>query len=197
MHFQRRQLLRTLSFAFRVELHLGAEPTRHSRADSRAAKALSSPCGCRCSRWDRCRNGNGKSDRNRRILLPSQRSESAGALVPATLGNRADAIELRGFRLGGPTVFAPFEETSAYFGDSHKVWMVNFRVRDLDKMAAQLRTAGIEVKMDPQSYPNGRFARVHDPREIRSNCGSLRFQTPKARLQSSSGLFLDFSWVTS
>jgi predicted enzyme related to lactoylglutathione lyase len=63
----------------------------------------------------------------------------------------------------GPTVFAPFEETSAYFGDSHKVWMVNFRVRDLDKMAAQLRTAGIEVKMDPQSYPNGRFARVHDP----------------------------------
>jgi hypothetical protein len=33
-------------------------------------------------------------------------------------------------------------------------------------------------------------------REIRSNCGSLRFQTPKARLQSSSGLFLDFSWVT-
>src|SRR6267378_1456878 len=32
-------------------------------------------------------------------------------------------------------------------------------------------------------------------REIRSNCGSLRFQTPKARLQSSSGLFLDFSWV--
>ena len=30
-------------------------------------------------------------------------------------------------------------------------------------MAAQLRAAGIEVKMDPQSYPNGRFARVHDP----------------------------------
>jgi len=31
-------------------------------------------------------------------------------------------------------------------------------------MAAQLRTAGIEVKVDPQSYPNvGRFARLHDP----------------------------------
>jgi len=28
-----------------------------------------------------------------------------------------------------------------------------------------------------------------------SNCGSLRFQTPKARLQSSSGLFLNFSRV--
>ena len=34
----------------------------------------------------------------------------------------------------GPTVFAPFEETSDYFGDTRKFWMVNFRVRDLDKM---------------------------------------------------------------
>lgn len=63
----------------------------------------------------------------------------------------------------GPTVFSPFPETSGYFGDPHKVWMVNFRVRDLDKMVAQLRTAGIEVKIDPESYPNGRFARLHDP----------------------------------
>ena len=51
----------------------------------------------------------------------------------------------------GPTVFAPFPETTDYFGDVHKVWMVNFRVRDLDKMATQLRAAGIEVKIDPQS----------------------------------------------
>jgi glyoxylase I family protein len=63
----------------------------------------------------------------------------------------------------GPTVFGPFPETSDYFGDAHKVWMVNFRVRDLDKMAAQLRTAGIEIKIDPKSYPNGRFARLYDP----------------------------------
>jgi len=63
----------------------------------------------------------------------------------------------------GPTAFAPFPETSDYFGDARKVWMVNFQVRDLDKMAAQLRTAGIEVKLDSQSYPNGRFARLHDP----------------------------------
>jgi glyoxylase I family protein len=63
----------------------------------------------------------------------------------------------------GPTVFSPFPETTHYFGDPQKVWMVNFRVRDLDKMAAQLRAAGIDVKVDPQSYPNGRFARLHDP----------------------------------
>jgi glyoxylase I family protein len=63
----------------------------------------------------------------------------------------------------GPTVFSPFPEKTDYFGDSNKVWMVNFRVRALDKMAAQLRAAGIEVKIDPQTYPNGRFAHLHDP----------------------------------
>jgi len=63
----------------------------------------------------------------------------------------------------GPTVFSPFKETSSYFGDASKVWMVNFRVRDLDKMAAQLQAAGIAVKVDPQTYPNGRFARLNDP----------------------------------
>jgi glyoxylase I family protein len=63
----------------------------------------------------------------------------------------------------GPTVFSPFPETTDYFEDSSKVWMINFRVRDLDKMAAQLRAAGIEVKIDPQTYPNGRFARLYDP----------------------------------
>jgi glyoxylase I family protein len=62
-----------------------------------------------------------------------------------------------------PTAFAPFKETSDYFGDAQKVWMVNFRVRDLDKMAAQLQASGIAVKIDPQSYPYGRFARLHDP----------------------------------
>jgi len=31
------------------------------------------------------------------------------------------------------------------------------------KMAAQLRTAGIDIKIDPKSYPNGRFARLYDP----------------------------------
>lgn len=63
----------------------------------------------------------------------------------------------------GPTAFEPFPEKSDYFGDPTKVWMLNFRVRDLDKMAAQLRAAGIEIKIDPQTYPNGRFARLHDP----------------------------------
>jgi glyoxylase I family protein len=62
----------------------------------------------------------------------------------------------------GTTAFAPFPEATKHFGDPQKVWMLNFRVRDLDKMAAQLQAAGIEVKIDPNS-DYGRFARIHDP----------------------------------
>ncbi|HLM70107.1 MAG TPA: VOC family protein [Thermoplasmata archaeon] len=63
----------------------------------------------------------------------------------------------------GPCAMAPFPQSTDYFGDPKNVWMVNFRVRDLAAMTAQLRSAGIEVKVDEQVYPNGRFARVHDP----------------------------------
>ena len=63
----------------------------------------------------------------------------------------------------GPTAFTPFPEKSNYFGDAAKQWMINFRVNDLDKMAQQLEAAGIEVKIDPTTYPNGRFAHLHDP----------------------------------
>jgi predicted enzyme related to lactoylglutathione lyase len=63
----------------------------------------------------------------------------------------------------GPTVFAPFPQTTDYFGAPGQAWMVNFRVRDLAAIVAQLTAAGIAVAVDPNDYPNGRFARVHDP----------------------------------
>jgi glyoxylase I family protein len=63
----------------------------------------------------------------------------------------------------GTTAFAPFKQDSKAFGDMRNQWMINFRVRDLDKMAAQLRAAGIKVEIDPETYPNGRFAQTADP----------------------------------
>jgi catechol 2,3-dioxygenase-like lactoylglutathione lyase family enzyme len=62
----------------------------------------------------------------------------------------------------GPTVFAPFKSTTTYFGKPEQRWMVNFRVADLKAMIAQLRAAGITVD-EPESAPNGDFARTHDP----------------------------------
>lgn len=63
----------------------------------------------------------------------------------------------------GPTAFAPFPADTDYFGNAAQQWMINFRVRDLDAMVKQLQTAKIDVRVDPESYPNGRFARLHDP----------------------------------
>jgi glyoxylase I family protein len=63
----------------------------------------------------------------------------------------------------GLTAYAPFPEDTKYFGDPSKQWMVNFRVVNLDAMVAQLRAAGVSAEIDPEPYPNGRFARLHDP----------------------------------
>jgi predicted enzyme related to lactoylglutathione lyase len=63
----------------------------------------------------------------------------------------------------GPTVFTPFAMDTDYFGSKQQAWMVNFRVRSLDAMVTQLQKSNIEVKVDPEKYPNGRFARLHDP----------------------------------
>ena len=66
------------------------------------------------------------------------------------------------FQAAGPTVFAPFKHDTKYF-PPEQVWMVNFRVLDLDAMVKQLTAAGIKVEVDSQQYPNGRFARLYDP----------------------------------
>lgn len=63
----------------------------------------------------------------------------------------------------GSTVFAAFPADSAHFGRPEQQWSVNFRVRDLDAMVAQLRGAGIAVEVHAESYPNGRFADLADP----------------------------------
>lgn len=63
----------------------------------------------------------------------------------------------------GPTEFAPFRHDTEYFGRPEQGWMINFRVRDLDAMVDQLQAAGIDVEVDPERYPNGRFARLYDP----------------------------------
>lgn len=63
----------------------------------------------------------------------------------------------------GPTVFAPFPMDSEHFQRPEQTWSVNFRVTDLDAMVRQLRGAGIEVIVDSENYPNGRFAHLTDP----------------------------------
>lgn len=63
----------------------------------------------------------------------------------------------------GMTVFAPFPRDTDYFGRDAQHFMLNLRVSDLAAQVAALRAAGIEVAQDPEVYPNGTFARLHDP----------------------------------
>ncbi|MFJ3175842.1 VOC family protein [Streptomyces roseus] len=64
----------------------------------------------------------------------------------------------------GPTVFAAFESGTDYFGSRDQRTMLNFRVRDLDAMLAQLRAKGADVAEETQDMDGvGRFGWVTDP----------------------------------
>ena len=80
------------------------------------------------------------------------------APVPAAEGGDAWV------QAAGETAFAPMSAEHAagpHVGPTG--WGINFRVRDLDAMVAQLQAAGIEVAVDPEAYDYGRFAQLHDP----------------------------------
>ena len=166
MLFLRRQLLRTLSFAFGSRFILGwnqagivAQTAMQPEVSPPLAGAAFRDGIAGGAEMEKVTGIGGFFFRAKDPkALGRWYEQHLGILpIPTSYGETAWQQE------AGPTGFAPFKETSDYFGDASKVWMLNFRVRDLDKMAAQLQAAGIAVKIDPQSYPNGRFARLHDP----------------------------------
>jgi predicted enzyme related to lactoylglutathione lyase len=64
----------------------------------------------------------------------------------------------------GPTVWAPFAADTDYFGRREQGWMMNYRVRDLDAMLAQLRDAGADVDERVEVMEGvGRFGWGTDP----------------------------------
>jgi predicted enzyme related to lactoylglutathione lyase len=63
---------------------------------------------------------------------------------------------------GDQTVWAPFRHDTDYFGERGQQGMINYRVRDLDAMVAQLRAAGVEVDEHLEEHEYGRFAWATD-----------------------------------
>jgi catechol 2,3-dioxygenase-like lactoylglutathione lyase family enzyme len=63
----------------------------------------------------------------------------------------------------GPTVFAPFKEDTAYFGRREQMFMLNFRVTNLDRFIDYLKASGVLVDEKRQHEDYGRFAWVYDP----------------------------------
>jgi predicted enzyme related to lactoylglutathione lyase len=64
---------------------------------------------------------------------------------------------------GDQTVWAPFPADTDYFGPGDQQLMVNFRVRDLEAMLAQLRAAGVDVDEQVAEHEFGRFGWATDP----------------------------------
>lgn len=62
----------------------------------------------------------------------------------------------------GPTIFSPFAKDTDYFA-ADKQFMLNFRVRDLAAMVAQLEGRGIVVTVGDAIPGIGNFARLADP----------------------------------
>lgn len=166
MRLRRRQLLRTLSFAFGSSFLWGRNQLGIAAQTDLQPKVAPLPAGATVRDGIAAGTEMEKVTGIGGLFFRAHDPKALGLwylqhlgilLTPSSLEDSVWQQE------AGPTVFAPFKETTTYFGDPSKFWMVNFRVRDLDKMAAQLQAAGIAVKIDPQSYPNGRFARLHDP----------------------------------
>ena len=65
---------------------------------------------------------------------------------------------------GGETLtWAVFPGETDYFGERSQQAMVNYRVRDLDAMLAQLRAAGVPVDDKVEEMEFGRFGWATDP----------------------------------
>jgi glyoxylase I family protein len=79
------------------------------------------------------------------------------------IDNQLEGGDMLWWQERGPTVFAPFPADTDYFGRPEQAWLLNFRVRDLDAMLAQLRAAGVSIDGQETEEGAGRFAWLTDP----------------------------------
>ena len=139
MRFQRRQLLRTLSFAFGSSFIWNRNQLGIAAQTAILPKVSPPPAGAAV------RDGIAGGTEMEKVT-------GIGGLFfrahdPKTLGrwyqqHLGISLTPSGYedsvwqQEAGPTIFDPQPETSDLFKGTDKLWMLNFRVRDLDKLAA-------------------------------------------------------------
>ncbi|GAB4093794.1 VOC family protein [Flaviaesturariibacter terrae] len=62
----------------------------------------------------------------------------------------------------GFTQWSPFNEKTTYFEPSGKDFMINYRVADLDRLVAALRSEGVTITDTIQAYDYGKFVHILD-----------------------------------
>ena len=87
--------------------------------------------------------------------VPVEPGQTYGALTSAAAGET--------------TVWSAFAADTKYFGPGPAPFMVNYRVRNLDAMLAQLRAHGVQVDDKREEGPHGRFGWARD-------CDGNRFE---------------------
>ena len=63
----------------------------------------------------------------------------------------------------GHTVWSIFPADTKYFGEDGAAFMVNYRVKDLDRVLAALRAEGVNVARKVEESEYGRFGWITDP----------------------------------
>ena len=86
--------------------------------------------------------------------VPVEPEQTYGAFTSAAAGEQA--------------VWSAFPADTSYFGSGPAPFMVNYRVRNLDAMLAQLRAAGAQVDDRVEDYDYGRFGWATDSHHHRS-----------------------------
>lgn len=62
----------------------------------------------------------------------------------------------------GSTSWGPFKNETDYFGNSGQEFMINYRVTNLEELLEHLKTKGIAVVKETESYEYGKFAWIDD-----------------------------------
>jgi predicted enzyme related to lactoylglutathione lyase len=101
------------------------------------------------------------------IFFKAQDPEKLQAWYRDNLGLPSDEYGQMVFTKDGDPdlslVFAAHPANTTYFEPSQSPFMINFRVKDLPAMLAQLRAAGAEVDGNVMEESYGKFGWVMDP----------------------------------
>lgn len=107
-----------------------------------------------------------KSNRYRRHIFQSAKSESVGGMVSKTSRHRIRRQNLLRFSISGKGkrldgVFA-FKADTQYFDPSAKEFMLNLRVENLDAVLEILRAEGVRVFDQREDGDYGKFGWILD-----------------------------------
>ncbi|MCZ4695362.1 VOC family protein [Ancylomarina euxinus] len=61
------------------------------------------------------------------------------------------------------SVWSPFDKNTKYFEPSHKDFMMNYRVENLEWLLEELKKEGVEILDEIESLEYGKFAHILDP----------------------------------